>query len=129
MSGNAKFATLINCMDGRVQESVVSWLKNRFQVDYVDVITEPGPDKILLEMKPMKLADIKKKIDISINKHHSKVIAIAGHYDCAGNPVSQEEHLIQIKKCVDLIKSWNLGVAALGLWVNEKWEVEKVVGD
>ena len=43
------FATAINCMDGRTQEPIISWAKKAFEVDYVDAITEPGPDKILAE--------------------------------------------------------------------------------
>ncbi len=43
------FATAINCMDGRVQIPAIEWLKRRHQIDYVDMITEPGPNKILSE--------------------------------------------------------------------------------
>lgn len=63
---------------------------------------------------------------ISINAHHSGAIVVAGHYDCAGNPVSKEEHLRHIKRCVEVIKSWKLPVRVVGLWVNEQWEVDVV---
>jgi len=48
---NQKFATAINCMDGRVQTPVIKWLKNEYKVNYIDMITEPGPNKILAESK------------------------------------------------------------------------------
>ncbi|HOP76783.1 MAG TPA: hypothetical protein PLD05_04790 [Thermogutta sp.] len=38
------FATVVNCMDGRTQGPVISYLKERFGVDYVDNSTEAGPD-------------------------------------------------------------------------------------
>ena len=41
------FYTAINCMDGRVQLPVIYYLKERFGVPYVDVITEPGPVALL----------------------------------------------------------------------------------
>jgi hypothetical protein len=44
-----KFATALNCMDGRVQIPIIEFLKKKFKVDYVDMITEPGIDKILAE--------------------------------------------------------------------------------
>jgi hypothetical protein len=44
-----KFATALNCMDGRVQITIIEFLKKKFKVDYVDMITEPGIDKILAE--------------------------------------------------------------------------------
>ena len=37
------FYTTINCMDGRVQLPVISYLMERFGVQYVDAITGPGP--------------------------------------------------------------------------------------
>lgn len=34
-----KFATAINCMDGRVQIPVIEYIKSKYEVDYVDMIT------------------------------------------------------------------------------------------
>jgi hypothetical protein len=45
------FVMAINCMDGRVQLPVIEWLKKEYEADYVDMITEPGPNKILAENK------------------------------------------------------------------------------
>ena len=44
-----KFACAINCMDGRVQDAVKNYMKENYGVDYVDMITEPGPNKILAD--------------------------------------------------------------------------------
>ena len=52
-----KFATAINCMDGRVQLPVINYLKDQYKIDYVDMITEPGPIKILSELKDNKLVE------------------------------------------------------------------------
>jgi hypothetical protein len=41
---SGRFAAAINCMDGRAQLPVIEWLKRECGVDYVDTITEPGPD-------------------------------------------------------------------------------------
>ena len=43
------FACAINCMDGRVQDAVKNYMKENYGVDYVDLVTEPGPNKILAE--------------------------------------------------------------------------------
>ena len=47
----SKFACAINCMDGRVQDAVKNYMKSTYGVDWVDQITEPGPNKILCECK------------------------------------------------------------------------------
>jgi len=123
---SGKFGTAINCIDGRTQAPVSDWIKENHSVDYVDVITEPGCDKVLLEVDYVKIDHIKSKLLISIKAHNSSLIVIAGHYDCAGNPVSKEEHLTQIKKSINIIKSWNFPVEVLGVWVNDQWKIEQV---
>jgi hypothetical protein len=119
-----KFVTAINCIDGRVQELVYNWLKTSYEADYVDMITEPGPDKVLSEGPLEIIESIKRKVAISVDCHCSHVIAIIGHYDCAANPVIREDHCIQIVKSVEIVKTWGFPAQVLGLWINENWEIE-----
>ena len=121
------FATAINCMDGRTQEPIISWAKKTFEVDYVDAITEPGPDKILAEGPDTLVESIKNRVMISVNKHGSQNVIMVSHHDCAGNPVSKEEHLDQLKKSVNVISSWELGVKIIGVWIGEDWKVNKLI--
>ena len=121
------FCTAINCMDGRVQLPVIQYLQKRFQAKYVDSITEPGPIHILAEQSdPQEIRAILERINISIEKHGSNQIALVGHHDCAGNPVSREVQLGQIKRSIAYLKSLYPNVEVIGLWVNERWDVEPV---
>ena len=127
MSKNKSFATVINCMDGRTQLPVSTWLKNNFKVDYVDTITEPGPEKILdLGKNKAVIKDIKKRVGISINKHGSKIIAIVAHHDCAGNPVKKAEHLRDLCLAIRHVDKWGFNVEIIGLWVDSKWKVNQI---
>jgi len=119
-----KFATSVSCMDGRIQIPLTNWIKENFSVDYVDTITEPGIDKLIADNTDLE--SIKTKVAISINKHESELIVVSGHYDCAGNPVSNEEHITQIKKGIEVISSWNLGVKIVGVWVDDTWKINTV---
>ena len=119
-----KFATSVSCMDGRIQIPLTNWIKENFSVDYVDTITEPGIDKQVADNTDLE--SIKTKIGISINKHKSELIVVSGHYDCAGNPVSNEEHITQIKKGIEVISSWDLGVKVVGVWVDDTWKINTV---
>ncbi len=121
-----KFATAINCIDGRVQFPVLEWLLNDTHADYIDMITEPGPDHALINGSPEAIEAIKRKILISVENHQSGFIAIAGHYDCAANEATREEHCQQIKQCVELVSGWFSAVPVVGLYVNEEWKVEVV---
>ena len=119
-----KFATSVSCMDGRIQLPLAKWIKENYSVDFVDAITEPGVDKTVAAN--LDLESIKFKIGISINVHKSELIIISGHSDCAGNPVSDEEHLSQIKKGIEVISSWNTGVKVIGVWVDNTWNVNVI---
>ena len=122
-----KFATAINCMDGRVQAPVTAYLKKKYGVDYVDMITEPGSDGILAANKDKAIIEsIKKKVGISTGRHGSKYISVAGHHDCAGNPVDKDTHLGHIRSAVKAVKSWGVKAEVIGLWVDDKWKVSEV---
>ncbi|MGC8790723.1 MAG: carbonic anhydrase [Desulfurella sp.] len=122
-----EFVSVVNCMDGRVQEPVINWMKKKYNAEYVDMITEPGPIKILSDNSDKFLVDsIKSRLVVSVEKHGSKVIAVVGHHDCAGNPSDKQTQINQIKNSINLIKTWFNDVEIIGLWVNEKWQVEKV---
>jgi carbonic anhydrase len=90
-----RFCTVINCMDGRVQLPVNRYLQKRFNVKYVDSITEAGPNLILSEEKSItSIQSILERLKISIENHNSAGIAIVGHHDCAGNPAPQNDQII-----------------------------------
>ncbi len=123
-----KFATAINCMDGRTQLPVNRYLIEKYGVDYVDTITQPGPNKILANnSNQTATAAIKSMVMISVQGHGSKKIAIIGHADCAGNPGDETTQIAQIKDAVEKVKSWGFDVEIIGLWLDENWVVHEVV--
>lgn len=122
---HGRFGTAINCMDGRVQLPVINWMMQNLSVDYVDMITEPGPDKLLAEGNATALESIKARVVISVTKHGSDTILMVSHADCAGNPVTRAQHEDHLRRSVTRILSWNLPVKRiLGAWIGEDWKVE-----
>ncbi|MDX9856207.1 MAG: hypothetical protein RBT76_00280 [candidate division Zixibacteria bacterium] len=121
------FATAITCMDGRVIEPVQLWAKEHFGVDFVDFITEPGVDLMLTEKLIWQDDKIKGRLKTSIDRHGSRQAVIVGHYDCPSNAVSDDSHRSMIRKSVETILSWKLGIRVVGLWINESWQPEVVV--
>jgi carbonic anhydrase len=122
-----KFATAINCMDGRTQLPVIAYLKERCNVDCIDMVTEAGSVRILADLTDRALVDsIKHRVEISVEKHGSRYIAVVGHFDCAGNPASEDIQREQILKSIKTVLSWNFKANVLGLWVDENWTVHDV---
>ena len=121
------FYTAINCMDGRVQLPVISYLKKRFDAQYVDVVTEPGPVAYLADQADAAMVNsIIQRIDISIKKHNSCGIAIVAHYDCAGNPVPKAKQLEQLDLAARFLTQRYPDTKVIGLWVDDKWSVSEV---
>jgi len=111
-------------MDGRAQKPVIEYLEKQYGIDYVDMITEPGPNKVLAENSSVEtIESIKKRVALSVEKHHSDIIVIAGHYDCAGNPADEAVQKEHLRASVSIIDSWGFPVGKLiALWLDEQFQ-------
>ena len=117
-------ATCLNCMDGRVQLPVLTWIKANFPVDFVDVITEAGMDGVLAKQED--ISEILRSVKVSVSINKSTRLFVVGHYDCRGNPVDETLHRKEITKAVKrLIPLWP-DQQVVGLWVNDRWQVERL---
>lgn len=124
---NFKFGTAINCIDGRTQEPVIDYIKQKNNIDGVDMVTFPGVDGIFSNEGHSEVIElIRRAVSISIEKHGSRVIAVVGHHDCAGNPGDKEHHYSHIRKAIEKVSSWNFHAQVVGLYVNDKREIEEV---
>ena len=128
MTSKNTFACAINCMDGRVQDAVKNYIKKIYKVDYVDMVTEPGPNKILADnQNSAVIENIKKRVGISAEHHGAKVVAIVGHFGCAGNPTEKEEQVKHLQKAGKTVESFGLGVKITLLWVESDWKTVQVI--
>jgi len=124
---NFKFGTAINCIDGRTQEPVINFMKKKYDIDGVDMVTFPGADGIFSVRENLdKIEIIRRSVSISIEKHHSRIIAIVGHFDCAGNPGDKEHHYAHIRKALHEVSYWNFDAQIAGYYVNDKLQIEEV---
>ena len=116
-----KFATAINCIDGRVQTPVAEFIKKNYGVEFVDMITTPGPDKVLSKCEDVyEIQSLKNKVLFSYQNRDSKLIFIACHYRCLGNPCSERTHLIQLTKAIKNIRKWCAEAKVYGVRINKE---------
>jgi len=121
------FCTAINCMDGRVQLSVINYMQIRFDAVYVDMITEPAPNKILAEgIDAVVVDEIRRRLDVSLEKHSSCGVAIVGHEDCTANPLPKEDQVRQLEAAREFLREMYPGVEVIGLWVELCGNVEEI---
>lgn len=129
--GGQAFFTVVGCMDGRVQDVMASFGREKFHAIYPDTITEAG---IVGQIANNPIEDfldgLKFKLLVSVEKHHSKGILVDGHEECAGNPVDNEKHKEDIRKSVEIIKELvGNAVPIMGVFVKRSetgWTAEEV---
>lgn len=132
MQTNDTFFTALRCMDGRCEELVAQFGKKKFGAEYPDTITEAGLVKIIAHNPSEEfIAKLKEKLDISLNKHHSRGIVVCGHSECAANPVDDELHKNDVRKSVKLVQSFvGSSIPVIGVFVkrdsNSTWITEEL---
>jgi hypothetical protein len=116
------FACAINCMDGRTQDAVQEYMMRHYRVDYVDMVTEAGPNKFLGDTKDQFIIDnIRKRVEVSVVIHKAKVVAIVGHEGCAGNPNPREVQLEHLRQAKRTVEGYGFNVEVVILWVRGDW--------
>ena len=122
------FCTAVNCMDGRVQLPVIRYLQGRFNVEHVDSVTEAGPNLVLAKRTHGDaVKSILRRISISVERHSSVAIALAGHHECAGNPATQQGQKQHLVAGIEFLRHQYRNVPIIGLWVDENWQVHEIV--
>ena len=123
-----RFALAITCLDGRVQRPVVEYLRRKYNVDYVDLITEPGPERALTEpTRARTQAAIHRNARFSRDGHDAEIIAVTAHDECLGNDAESEVRLAQLRAAQQVVIGWNLGADVVALWVHGNGQVEEAM--
>lgn len=121
-----QYAAVITCFDGRVQEPVSAWVKAHASTAWVDVITTHAPEFALTDGSVVEVKRIQEVVRHAMTTHDLRLIALAGHADCEGNPVGHAEQAARIVQAVAVLSSWGLGLPVVGLWVDARGRVEEV---
>ena len=119
------FCTLICCMDGRFIHIANEYIRENYIYTYVDTITDAGP--VIKIVNDKYIHDIEDKIVlISINKHKSDHIFVAGHSDCAGCPIDDDKQKQYIREAVEIIHRDLNNIRTTGFFIHTDGEIEVI---
>jgi hypothetical protein len=129
LAENINFDILKKLADLELQVSrIKADSKKKFE-NAMNVMTfaEAGEQEIARNLLDISILEsIHKRMNISVNLHGSKVVAVVAHHDCAGNPVEKERQLEQLNASVNTLKSWGFAVEYIKLWVDNNWRVQLI---
>lgn len=134
MSTEHTNAVVFMCSDGRLHHGKVNsaeTIREYLSVDYTYLIAIPGPDGILTRGSAAEQEAASSQFNLLKEAKSPVVVAVVGHCNCAGNPVSDDEHRNDIKEAVNIIRDWGYQgeiVGLLQLHENDaSWPLEEVV--
>jgi hypothetical protein len=102
-----KIAVGLMCADWRLHRKTVAFnsrIARALRVHGVDVIAVPGPDGLL---KPEREAEWKTalaQIQLLIGAHNPQALAVVAHQRCAGHPVSDGVHDVDVATTAKTLK-------------------------
>ena len=121
------FCTLVCCMDGRFIHILNEYIRSNYRYTFVDTITDAGAvNKIISDEDYLKRIE-DKVVLISVNKHKSDHIFVAGHSDCAGCPTDDETQKGYIRQAAEKMHNDLPHEAVTGFFVHENGEIEVLV--
>lgn len=129
---NTVFGTMLNCMDGRTQEPVITWMKDQFGVTVVDAPNPAGPTNMITKGDQNIIEHYIAETLISVNGHNSKNIAIVAHQGCAKNPIDDKDQIEELKQSCEIVATkWGLpaGIKISGLWLTKNSDTDWVVNN
>lgn len=127
MREDIMFCTLVCCMDGRFIHILNEYIRGNYRYTFVDTITDAGAvNKIVNDEDYLKSIE-DKVVLISVNKHKSDHIFVAGHSDCAGCPIDDETQKGYIRQAAEKMHNDLPHEAVTGLFVHENGEIEILV--
>ncbi len=126
--GGRRFAVAITCIDGRIQDALQRQLREEYDVDHLDVVTLPGVDLALARDEQAR-GFASRSVDVSVAAHGSEVVILAGHTDCAGNPVDDDTHAAMVREGAKWLCDRYPGLTVAGVLVDTEAQTMDIVAD
>ncbi len=132
MTGTERFAVALSCIDGRIHDALVCWIRHRLAVDVVDLVTVQGPDRVLAHGDDAWVARLVERVRVSQRAHGSTHLVVASHSDCAGHPVSDAQHRDDVASAVARLRPLLPGMGVVAAHISPTdggWAVTEIPVD
>ncbi|NND64980.1 MAG: hypothetical protein HKM24_03350, partial [Gammaproteobacteria bacterium] len=136
MNTKHTFVTLVACMDGRQIKQLIEFVEWLFSYSTTAVDTITGRGRIVRVQDDYKVTnmllynDCIEDINVSVENHASRGIAIAAHDECAGNPTEAQRQHTELCAAVEILRELYPDIPVVGIWVpSDTWRPEVLIMD
>ena len=120
------FCASIQCIDGRIHDAIFSYIRGNYDIKYIDILSEPGIDGILAGDDQAYIDSIIRKLQICVDVHAIKEVFISAHHNCLANPGEKEQHIVQMDKGLEKLKTIFPSIVFHKIWIDENWVCSSV---
>ena len=129
-----KLVVAMTCSDWRLHQPVVDFnrrIGRAVGAECVDLVALPGPDGLLALARGGEWEAAKGQVKLLADAHHAAALVVVAHQRCAGHPVSDDQHDVDVVAVARELKA-SLGfpgpvhalVATYG--TDRKWGLKQV---
>lgn len=123
---SGSFGVALTCIDGRIVDVVHHELRREWGVDFVDVVTLPGPEAAVPDLPERHV--VWDALRISVQRHGSNRAAVVAHTDCAANAVGVDRRREQVREAVSVVRDLLGGADVTGWLVDTRASTMEEVG-
>jgi hypothetical protein len=133
-SRHKKLAVALVCADWRLHHKRVNLnkrLSRLLGVDGVDTIAVPGPDGLALPAREAEWQTAVSQISLLIGAHKPVALVVAAHQRCAGHPVDDGQHRVDVMTAAKALKEATkfpgpVTAVVIVYHSDARWSLEKI---
>jgi len=119
--------TMVGCFDGRIQIPALSFLHELWHSDWVDVVSETAPEKILSENKDRDaISHLHQNIKASLDTQGEQRIAVVAHSTCDSNAVPDDQKKEMLRATTLILQKRYPEASVIGIWIDKNGKPQQI---
>ena len=117
----------VNCVDGRVQRPAIEYLKARFGVPYVDIVSEWNPAHVLARSHVSTQARaVVERVSLLVAAHDVAAVALVAHHGCEEAGEFDTDPVEELNTAVQHLAQHLSQRQVIGLWIDQMDSVQEI---
>ena len=117
----------VNCVDGRVQHPAIEYLRTRFSVPHVDVVSEWNPAHVLAGSHVSEhTRSVVERVNLLVTVHDVVAVALVAHQGCEEAGLFDGDPIEELNMAVQHLAQHVTQHRVIGLWIDQMGSVQEI---